>query len=249
MVTKSRQGRTAPLSQACWRHPSAWGWHVAGNDTRLRLRREVNARRVPRWGAGVVDSLDSQRGAASCLAMVAPPPPPAAGKVTGQARMLFFRHGGKTSSIPLPAGGLTAAIIVVARRRKEYHVVAAVEGHELETLETEHRPGLETTHLELDGKLFVNTQQAPTWGANCRHFVPGPTSKLSLRVPAQMGRRETEHKGEQKREPRLLLSCAQGGCAYSRGLQAFARERESMSVSPFSRARHPSVRGPWTFLL
>jgi hypothetical protein len=29
--------------------------------------------------------------------------------------------------------------------------------------------------------------------------VPGPTSKLSLRVPAQMGRREMEHKGEQKR--------------------------------------------------
>ena len=26
--------------------------------------------------------------------------------------------------------------------------------------------------------------------------VPGPTSKLSLRVLAQMGRRETEHKGE-----------------------------------------------------
>jgi hypothetical protein len=25
--------------------------------------------------------------------------------------------------------------------------------------------------------------------------VPGPTSKLSLRVPAQMGRRETGHKG------------------------------------------------------
>jgi hypothetical protein len=36
----------------------------------------------------------------------------------------------------------------------------------------------------------------------CRRFdprgVPGPTSKLSLRVPAQMGRREMEHKGEQK---------------------------------------------------
>jgi hypothetical protein len=29
--------------------------------------------------------------------------------------------------------------------------------------------------------------------------VPGPTSKLSLRVPAQMGRRETEHKGEQRK--------------------------------------------------
>jgi hypothetical protein len=76
-----------------------------------------------------------------------------------------------------PAGGLTAAIVVVARRRKEYHVVAAVEGYELETTETELRPGLErsleTPHLELDGKLFVNTQQAPTWRANLRRFDPG----------------------------------------------------------------------------
>jgi hypothetical protein len=78
--------------------------------------------------------------------------------------------------------------------------------------------------------------------------VPGPTSKLSLRVPAQMGRRETEHKGEQKREPRLVLSCAQGGYACSRGLQAFAREREreseSLSVSPFSRAATLPYEGP-----
>jgi hypothetical protein len=98
--------------------------------------------------------------------MPAPPPPPSTGKVTGQTRMLLFRHVGKTSSIPPPSGGLTAAIVVVARRRKEYHVVAAIEGHELKTPETKHRPGLErlleTTHMELDGKLFVNTQQAPT---------------------------------------------------------------------------------------
>jgi hypothetical protein len=71
----------------------------------------------------------------------------------------------------------SAAIVVVARRRKEYHVVAAVEGHELQTPETKHHPGLkrllETTHLELDGKLFVNTQQTPTWRANCRRFDPG----------------------------------------------------------------------------
>jgi hypothetical protein len=104
-------------------------------------------------------------------------PTPSAGKVTGQTRMLLFRHEGKTSSIPPPAGGLTAAIVVGARRRKEYHVVAAVEGHELQTPETEYRPGLkrllETTHMELDGKLFVNTQQAPTWRANCRRFDPG----------------------------------------------------------------------------
>jgi hypothetical protein len=139
---------------------------LRGNDARLRLKREVNARRVPRWSADVVDSLDSRRGAASCLAMIAPPPSPSTRKVTVQTRMMFFRHVGKTSSIPPPAGGLTAAIVVVARRRKEYHVVVAVEGHELKTPETEQRPGLErlleTTHLELDGKLFINTQQAPT---------------------------------------------------------------------------------------
>jgi hypothetical protein len=58
---------------------------------------------------------------------------------------------------------------------------------------------LETTHLELNGKFFVNTQQAPTWRANCRRFDPGGSLdrrvKLSLRAPAQMGWHETEHKG------------------------------------------------------
>ena len=179
-----------------------------GDDARLRLKREVDAQRAPRWGARDVDSLDSRRGVASCLALVAPPPPPLAGERTGRARMLFFRHAGKMSSIPPPAGGLSAAMVVVARRWKEYHVVAAAEGHELKTPETEHRPGLErlleTAHLELDGKLFVNTQQAPTWRANCRRFepggVPGPTSKLSPRALAQMGRRETEREGGRKPE-------------------------------------------------
>jgi hypothetical protein len=109
--------------------------------------------------------------------MVAPPPPPSVGEVMGQTQMLFFRHVGKTSLIPPPAGGLTAAIVAVARRRKEYHVVAAVEGHELKTPETEHRPGLErlleTTHLELDGKLFVNTKQAPTGAPTVGVSTPG----------------------------------------------------------------------------
>jgi hypothetical protein len=184
---------------------------LRGNDARLRLRRKVEARRVPRWGAGVVDLLDSRRSAASCLAMVATPPPPSAGEVTGQTRMLFFRHVGKTSLIPPLAGGLSAAIVTVAWRRKEYHVVAAVEGHELKTPETENRPGLErlleTTHLELDGKLFVNMQQAPTWRANCRRFDPGgsldrrvivaacPSSDGSARDGARRGGRK-EAKGE-----------------------------------------------------
>jgi hypothetical protein len=91
--------------------------------------------------------------------------------------MLFFRHVGKTSLIPPRAGGLSDAIVAVARRRKEYHVVAAIEGHELKTPETEHRPGLErlleTTHLELDGKLFVNMQQAPTGAPTVGVSTPG----------------------------------------------------------------------------
>jgi hypothetical protein len=157
-----------------------------GDGACLRLECEVDARRAFRWGVGGVDSLDDRRSAASRLALVAPPPP-LAGERTERARMLFFHHAGKMSSIPPPAGGLSAAIVVVARRWKEYHVVAAVEGHELKTPETEHRPGperlLETAHLELDGKLFVSTQQAPTWRANCRRFetggVPETTSECA----------------------------------------------------------------------
>jgi hypothetical protein len=102
--------------------------------------------------------------------------------------MLFFHHAGTTSSIPPPAGGLSAAIVAVARRWKEYHFVVVVEGHELKTPETEHRPGperlLETAHLELDGKLFVNTQQAPTWHANCRRFETGGSLGRRVNVAA-----------------------------------------------------------------
>jgi hypothetical protein len=116
---------------------------------------------------------------------------------------------GKTSSIPSPAGGLLAAIVAVARRGKEYHVVATVEGHELKTPETEHRPRLErlleTTHLELDRKLFVNTQQAPTWRANCRRFNPG--GSLDRRVncrrvpqPRWVGVRRSAKGGRSRRE-------------------------------------------------
>jgi hypothetical protein len=209
-----------------------------GNGARLRLRREVDARRVPRWGAGAADSLDSRRGAASCLAMPAPPPPPSAGKVTRQTRMLLFRHEEKTSSIPPPAGGLTAAIVVVARRRKEYHAVAAVEGHELQTPETEHRPGLkrllETTHLELDGKLFVNTQQASTWRANCRRF--DPEGSLDRRVncrrvsqPRWVGARRSTKGGRNRQRGNPRPSCCpapRSGALAVGGLQASARERE-----------------------
>jgi hypothetical protein len=232
---------------------------LRGDGARLRLGREVDARRAPRWSAGVVDSLDSRRGAASCLALVAPPRPPSAGEGTGRARMLFFHRAGKTSSIPLLAGGLSAAIVAIAWWGKEYHVVAAVEGHELKTLETEYRPRLErllkTAHLELDGKLFVNTQQAPTWRANCRRFEP--EGSLDRRVncrrvpqPRWVGARRSAKGGEKPEGDRRkrgnpwpsCLSRAQVGCACSKGLQASMREgarglRERRPVLP--RAANP----------
>ena len=104
---------------------------------------------------------------------------------------------------------MSAAIVVVARRWKKYHVVAAVEGHELKSPETKHRPGperlLETAHLELDGELFVSTQQAPTWRANCRRFETGGSQSRRvsvLRAPAQMGRaRGRARRGEGARRP------------------------------------------------
>jgi hypothetical protein len=142
--------------------------------------------------------------------------------------MLLFRHGGKTSLRLPPPGELTAVAAAVALRGEEYHVVAVVEGHELETPEAEHRPGLKrllkTTHLELNGKLFVNTQQAPTWRANCRCFDPGGSLdrrvNLSLRVPAQMGWREMEHKGDN-------------------AARVTSRQGVSLFVGPFSRATLP----------
>jgi hypothetical protein len=57
---------------------------------------------------------------------------------------------------------------------------------------------MKTPHLELNGKAFVNTQQAPTWCANCRRFGHGGSLdrrvRLSLHAPAQMGWRGMEHK-------------------------------------------------------
>jgi hypothetical protein len=75
--------------------------------------------------------------------------------------MLLFRHGGKTSSSSPPPGELTTVVVVVLQG-EEYHVIAAVEGQELETPEAEHHTGLKrllkTTHLELNEKVFVSTQ-------------------------------------------------------------------------------------------
>jgi hypothetical protein len=91
--------------------------------------------------------------------------------------------------------------------------------------------------------LFVNTQQAPTWRANCRRFGPGGSVSqpvnLSLRAPAQMGWREMEHKGKTW----LVLSCTRGVLVV--GVTS-VREREGVSLfvsSSFPRVT-PSQEGP-----
>jgi hypothetical protein len=82
--------------------------------------------------------------------------------------------------------------------------------------------------------------------------VPGPTSKLSPRVPAQMGRHETEHEGGQKgrhaKRGNPWPSCcpaprsgvlAVGGYKRPRG-----RGRETLRVVPFPYAANLLVREP-----
>ena len=74
---------------------------------------------------------------------------------------MFLLRCGEMPSSSSPPPGEPLTVVVVVLRREQYHVVAAVEGHELETPEAEHRPGLKrllmSTHLELNGKVFVNT--------------------------------------------------------------------------------------------
>jgi hypothetical protein len=70
---------------------------------------------------------------------------------------------GKTSSIPPPAGGLSAAIVAVARRRKEYHVIAAVEGHELKTPKTETGSCSSTRSRPLPGAPTVGVSTGGPW--------------------------------------------------------------------------------------
>jgi hypothetical protein len=93
--------------------------------------------------------------------MVAPSLPPPVRRVAGTTGVLLFHHG-EMLSPSSPPPGESKTVVVVAPWGEEYHVVAAVEGHELETPKAEHRPGLKrllkTPHLELNGKVFVNTQ-------------------------------------------------------------------------------------------
>jgi hypothetical protein len=87
-----------------------------------------------------------------------------------------------------------------------------------------------------------------------RPGVPGPTSEMSLRAPAQMGRREAEREGGERwpetsvREVEIPRpSCSsrvQVGCACSRGLQASTRERERAASSERLSRPRPRAANP-----
>jgi hypothetical protein len=83
--------------------------------------------------------------------------------------------------------------------------------------------------------------------------VPGPTSKLSSRAPAQMGRRETEHEGGRKqakgKPAAFVLPCARTGALAVGGYKRPRGRERALRAGSFSRAANLLVREPWTFLL
>jgi hypothetical protein len=91
-------------------------------------------------------------------------------------------------------------VVVVMLWGKEYHVVAAVKGHKLETPEAEYRPGLKRllkiVHLELNGQVFVNTQQDPYLARQLSAFWtredPQPTSEFDVACPCPDGLMQDE---------------------------------------------------------
>jgi hypothetical protein len=147
---------------------------------------------------------------------------------------LFCREEMPSSSSP-PPGGPT---IVVVLRWVQYHVVAAVEGHELETSEAEHRPGLKrllkATHLELNGKVFVNTQQDPYLTRQLSAFWTREdrqsTSKFVAACPCPDGLMQD---GTQEgNEAYVILHRGARSRGYKRCGRARTRESEKERVRP-----------------
>jgi hypothetical protein len=95
-------------------------------------------------------------------------------------------------------------VVVVVLRGEEYHVVAAVGGHELETPKVEHRPGpnrlLKIIHLELNGKVLP-PRSSPYLARQLSAFWtredPQPTSEFDATCPCLDGliQDETQEKG------------------------------------------------------
>jgi hypothetical protein len=159
--------------------------------------------------------------------------------------VFLFCHGGKSSSSsPLP--GEPTVVVAVSLRGEEYHVVSAVKGHELETPEAEQRPRLkrlmEATHLELNGKVFVNTQRAPTWRANCRRF--GPVRTINRLVNLLLRPDGLMQDGTQEGNEAYVIS-HRGSC--SRGYKRRTRARATNVVGVATCVRPVNVCQPPVF--
>jgi hypothetical protein len=110
--------------------------------------------------------------------------------------VFLFHHVEMMSSSSSSPPGEPTTVVVVVLRREQYHVVAAVEGHELETSKAEHRPGLKRllkiVHLEHNGKVLSTCSEplpgAPTVGVS-DPGDPQPDRLVNLvpRAPIQMG--------------------------------------------------------------
>jgi hypothetical protein len=115
--------------------------------------------------------------------------------------VFLFRPRGRSSSV-LPPPGEPTTVVAVVLRWEEYHVVAAVEGHELETPKAEHRPGLKRlmkiVHLELHGKV-LSTRSEPLPGAPTISVSdpgdPQPTSEFYAAYPCPDGLMQDETQG------------------------------------------------------
>jgi hypothetical protein len=88
-------------------------------------------------------------------------------------------------------------VVVVVLRGEEYHAVAAIGGHELETPEVEPHPMpkrfLKIIHLELNGKVLPTRSEplpgAPTVGAR---EDPQPTNEFDVVCPCPDGLMQDE---------------------------------------------------------
>jgi hypothetical protein len=113
-----------------------------------------------------------------------------------------------------------------------------------------HYPGIvKVSNGDTEDEVLVGTWDEYKF---CRRFdpggVPGPTSKLSPRAPAQMGRRETEHKGgkrggRQKRgnpRPSCCPAPRSGALAVGGYKRPRGREREAYTRRPVLPRGQPS---------
>jgi hypothetical protein len=109
--------------------------------------------------------------------------------------------GGANLDVPLLSRGDAVVEFAAAGRAVDRRCCCAARGgvpcrsyrlgHELETPEAEHRPGLKRllkiVHLELNGKVFVNTQQTPYLVRQLSVFWtrvdPQPTSEFVATWP------------------------------------------------------------------